>query len=637
MAAFLEDPRLRQRWNQISHNAETVTENAAAGIWTFQHAYVNPCLASVGEAIDSCISVCLGDREDRARRQRERARGAHRSRAEYSFDFYDDWYDDFNDDGLNPVTGEADGERGGGSGAGTISSIFGRGFFGSWRGSRSEDWDRLLAGSGATRNRHHGPDGDGDGDAGGDVERGMSSGDAGGSGEVTDQPRRGRGMSYSTRTMRRKFPQGEDPTVIPSTAPLGFLGRLPWKIGGTLRYKPSAANLREHPNSGGSSGGVGGSMGGRRLGGGADMMRARDENEPLLGGGGDDYDYGGQDGSRLESWQSELAAADASRDYGTAMLSVPSTGIAAASAGGSMRGDHDGIPTTRQRSGTTGSGETSDSFRSRGDLFPSDEEDDEDAVPLDDEFAVALNRADDRSSARTRFSSSSSLALDQRKGKKRADTGASNVSLASAGSGAGGPVPMKGVLSRSVSRTTIDSFAPASSSPRSPPLSIKKRVSSVSLPFDAFDSSLVEEEAEDDEEHGTAGEGEAEAATMTAEQLREEDERAAREEDEAIAQRREAAARLARERGLTDAVAEAEAEAVREADSKPSEETETTADVTSDKPVDVPASTEPADAVEQVHTPTDNTVVEAVTAPSPILPQKERETEFIPARLPRFN
>ncbi|KAI9890039.1 MAG: hypothetical protein M1814_004555 [Vezdaea aestivalis] len=44
----------------------------------------------------------------------------------------------------------------------------------------------------------------------------------------------------------------------------------------------------------------------------------------------------------------------------------------------------------RARSGTAGSGSTTESFRSRGDLFPSEDEDD--AVPLDDEFAMALER-----------------------------------------------------------------------------------------------------------------------------------------------------------------------------------------------------------------------------------------------------
>ncbi|KAJ9200650.1 hypothetical protein DTO021D3_2658 [Paecilomyces variotii] len=45
---------------------------------------------------------------------------------------------------------------------------------------------------------------------------------------------------------------------------------------------------------------------------------------------------------------------------------------------------------TRQRSGTHSSRETTNSLSSRGDLIPSDEE--EDAVPLDDEFALALGR-----------------------------------------------------------------------------------------------------------------------------------------------------------------------------------------------------------------------------------------------------
>lgn len=46
--------------------------------------------------------------------------------------------------------------------------------------------------------------------------------------------------------------------------------------------------------------------------------------------------------------------------------------------------------TGRDRSGTQSSRETSNSLSSRGDLFPSDDE--EDAVPLDDEFAFVLGR-----------------------------------------------------------------------------------------------------------------------------------------------------------------------------------------------------------------------------------------------------
>lgn len=59
----------------------------------------------------------------------------------------------------------------------------------------------------------------------------------------------------------------------------------------------------------------------------------------------------------------------------------------------------------RNRSATAGSQSTSNSFSSRGDLFPSEDEDD--AVPIDDEFAVLLARRntgttlDDHSSGRT--------------------------------------------------------------------------------------------------------------------------------------------------------------------------------------------------------------------------------------------
>lgn len=63
---------------------------------------------------------------------------------------------------------------------------------------------------------------------------------------------------------------------------------------------------------------------------------------------------------------------------------------------------------TRNRSLTNGSERSAESYSSRGDIFPSDEEDD--AVPLDDEFAVgfepqsAASGKDDSSSGKTRSS-----------------------------------------------------------------------------------------------------------------------------------------------------------------------------------------------------------------------------------------
>lgn len=361
--AFLEDPRLRQRWNQISQTTETVTENAAAGIWSFGHTYVTPCFESLVSSLEGCTTLCLGDREERARRARDRER----ARAAYSFDFYDDWDDD--------LGGEDHG-----------------GILGGWRG---EDWDRLLAGTGKGRR--------------------------GGAGEVLEQPRsRKRGMSYGTRGVRKKSGDEEDPTIIPSTTPIGFLGKLPFKIGGTLRYKPSAANLQEHP--------------------GASRHTFAGEREPLLGADEDDYHI-------VES------------------------------------------PTgTRKRSGTAGSGDTSDSFRSRGDLFPSDGEGDEDAIPLDDEFAVALDRMDDQSSSRTKSS----------KGKRNASY----------------------TMTRSASRTTLGSIrsrhsvlpgrSPAASMPQTPEL----------------------------------------ASAPSMEDLRHEEEQIRRQEDEEVERKRQAAAQLATERGL---------------------------------------------------------------------------------------
>lgn len=382
--APLQDPRIRQTWNNISHNAETATETAAEGIWTFTHTYINPCIASISSSIEQCTIHCFPDRDERARRLRERGRT--RGRAEYSFDFYDDWDDE--DEG---------GQRGG--------------LLGGWG---NDELDRLLAGSGS--NSH---------------------------GTVDEQPSgRRRRMSYGTKKggpRRKNTVDGlPDPTIIPSTNPLGFLDRLPFKIGGTLRYKPSAADLQEHP--------------------GAHRAEAdEEEGEPLID---DDLDDDREE-----------------RDNGDVDMSR-----------------------TRARSSTTGSGDTSDSFRSRGDLFPSDGEDD--AVPISDEFAMVLERRttgssgmDDRGSGKTRSS----------KGKR--------------------PSASRG-MSRTVSRTT-------QSSSHSRQSVGAKRASSTSVAqvqsLPSTDS-LVGESLTD---------------------LQQEEERLQREEDAEVERKRQAAARLASERGLS--------------------------------------------------------------------------------------
>lgn len=140
------------------------------------------------------------------------------------------------------------------------------------------------------------------------------------------QPQRKRAMSYGARQRKGSLTPGdaEDPTIIPGSSYLGFLERLPWKMGKkNLRYKPSAADLQENP------GGV----------------RIRDvESEPLI---------------------------EASEESGGESRK--------------KRPQHG-----RKRSGTANSRSTTNSLSSRGDLIPSDEEDD--AVPLDDEFTMILAR-----------------------------------------------------------------------------------------------------------------------------------------------------------------------------------------------------------------------------------------------------
>lgn len=374
---------MRQRWNQISQTTETVTENAAAGIWTFGHTYINPCWDAISGGCGDCVATCFGDREERARRAGRQSRNG----AEFSFDFYDDWDQDLYSD-----------EQGGGI----------------LRGWRNEDWDRLLAGTGKRRRTS--------------------------AGEIVDQPRvRQKGMSYGTAGagtagagVRNTDALKDDPTVIPSTSAIGFLGRLPFKIGGTLRYKPSAANLQEHP--------------------GAFKHEFEGEREPLLGSPDRPVD---RNGSEFDSDEEYLA--------------------------------EDVIMPRRKRSNTTGSGDTSDSYRSRGDLFPSDGEGEEDAVPLDDDLAYALGRVDDRASNKTRSS----------KGKRVA-----------------------GQMNRSVSRTTIDS--------------VRTRPSIRSHPSFSSDArSLMV------------------ASIPSLEDLRQEEEELEREEAQILERRRHTAAQLALRRGLS--------------------------------------------------------------------------------------
>ena len=279
------DPRVRQTLNRINSTLESANLTTQASLYSFTQAYIAPCLSSITTCLEASCYPCFGARRDVERRMRNRSRmgrSTTRGRPELVFDFYNDEWDEMED----------------GEGAGLL---------GGWG---NDELDRLLAGSGGGR---------------------------GGGG--SEQPGRKRTMSYGSRGGRRKSTTGPgkggevDPNIVPTSSMFGFLERLPWKIGGRgVKYKPSAADLQEHPG-----------------------RKTRDEGEALL-----------------EESEGEEA----------------------------VRGHQ------RKRSGTTCSKSTTNSLSSRGDLFPSEDEDD--AVPLDDEFTIVLSRkstnqgSDEAASGRTK-------------------------------------------------------------------------------------------------------------------------------------------------------------------------------------------------------------------------------------------
>jgi len=279
------DPRVRQTLNRINSTLESANLTTQASLYSFTQAYITPCLSSITTCLEASCYPCFGARRDVERRLRNRnrmGRSTTRGRPELVFDFYNDDWDD-------------------------IEDAEGAGLLGGWG---NDELDRLLAGSGGGRE-----------------------------GGVSGQPGRKRTMSYGSRGGRRKSLTGPgkggemDPNIVPTSSMFGFLERLPWKIGGRgVKYKPSAADLQEHPG-----------------------RKTRDEGEALL-----------EESEGEEAVQRHQ----------------------------------------RKRSGTTSSKSTSNSLSSRGDLFPSEDEDD--AVPLDDEFTIALTRkntnqeSDEAASGRTR-------------------------------------------------------------------------------------------------------------------------------------------------------------------------------------------------------------------------------------------
>ena len=250
-----------------------------------------------------------------------------------------------------------------------------------------------------------------------------------------------------------------------------------------------------------------------------------------------------------------------------------------------------GIRKKRERSNTTGSGETSDSFRSRGDLFPSDGEDD--AVPLDDEFAMNLTTTrggpDDRSSGTTRSSKGKGPPRDDLSRTRSRTSQSSSRSLAALSS-IGEPSPLG--LERS--------------HPSAPTLKLE-RVPSLS-------------------------------------DMEREDERVRKEEEEELRAKREAAARLAAKSGLSFS-----------GPSTTSSEQETTASTemirntsesASAKSISSPASiksiksnkehdnryTEPLQTSNSANQSALQTTARRTSSAS----RTSSEASFVPARLPRF-
>ncbi|KAI5811856.1 hypothetical protein BZA77DRAFT_223992, partial [Pyronema omphalodes] len=189
------DPRIRQNLDQLTTAFEAAADETRLGCFTICSRYIEPCLSS----LSSCIP--------RRRRFPPTPRPP-----DFPFGFYE--YDEFGDH-----YGSSGG--GGGYGAGPSSGVGGNGIF-RWG---TDELDRLLAGTGAV------------GLAPPERERMVYP-----SYGTLPLP-----LALSQPPVKRAETKKEDPTVIPGTSYLGFLSRFGRK---GMKYKPSAANLQEHPQRG---------------------------------------------------------------------------------------------------------------------------------------------------------------------------------------------------------------------------------------------------------------------------------------------------------------------------------------------------------------------------------------------------
>lgn len=335
------DPRIRQTLSQFQSNIETANINVQVSLYDFAQQYVTPCMQSISTCLEDACGPCFAPRRARSRPRHHLAQG---NRPEANFDFYNDFWEE--EEEATESTGLLSG----------------------WG---APDLDRLLAGTNSN--------------AGGNFE----------------QPGRHAAMNYGSRgppsaglaPSRGRSgagPKGGEVNAnqVPSSSMFGFLESLPWKIGRRgLKYKPSAATLQENPH----------------------RKALRD---PLLDELEEDADDEARSPPPRQSHHRRGLSAviagrgeaggvsdSSSRAAGPSRPHLPPRHHSDQSQKTPPPSSH--IP-NRKRSGTSASHATTTSLSSRGDLFPSEDEDD--AIPLDDEFATALERRTTSSNGRRRSS-----------------------------------------------------------------------------------------------------------------------------------------------------------------------------------------------------------------------------------------
>lgn len=287
---------------------------------------------------------------------------------------------------------------------------------------------------------------------------------------TTRQPDRQRNMAYGSRDDRYSRPRKrslgtydpkDNPTIIPSSSRFGFLSKLPWKT------VVGGKGLRYKPSA-------------------ADL-----QERPQFKEGGKQVD------GRKEYKDDESEEDD--------------------------RGDR--ARGSRVRSATVGSGHTTDSYSSRGDIFPSDDEADADAVVLGDEFAIGM--LERRNTSMTLGGDDSSGRTSDKKRRRPGGTRSSTRTMSSKSDGRGarrrsGESDISG--RRGSGDQTVVLLAPE------------------------VDDDMTERARE---KAPAQRKSEKESGTVSIAELKAEEARLQADEEAEIERRRESAMRLAKEKGLS--------------------------------------------------------------------------------------